>query len=679
MSSIRIDMNSGRLWSEHLAMEFADRPYQYRIEGTVDQSAFDEALAPGAMHWNDEQEEGEAVFPDSQIRVHHTIRWQAGAMVETLSLENHHSQPIALDHIQLGFVSTLESRKDWRLVAIPFRVQLNGSVQDYTGHQLMAGEGANPVNVDKSRDEPPVVADGLWSEAWAWCDGSQGLVVIKYNNRDIELSVAALTQVDQTGALRFGGVGRSLYGEPSNARILQPGQRFAFGETWYLPFQGGLEEAFYTYRDFLESRGHTVPASYHPPVNWNELYDVGWYHSNPEELQKFYTQDALLKEAKKARASGCDLLYLDPGWEVAEGTTKWDVARLGSVPDFIHALKDQFGLDFGYRTILRTYKEEWPSAYFVEHPREFTPVEPFWIPFFEPCLCHEEFWQEKLERILAIARHGVRFIMFDEMDWRGPCYATHHSHPTPSTPLMHSLAVYRLAAEVRRRCPGLLTEVHDPIWPWETAVYVPTYFRQGSEGIGSYDENWGFEYMWNCIEDLKTGRALSLYYYNLGCSIPLYLHISMATDNDPCLFFWWTASTVRHLGIGGKTHEAIMASEHAPQGYDGERRFQAYTRQMGSYQKLKAYFARGRFFGIAEHIHLHTLPERVGGVINVFNLTDDPQEICFTIPRTRLKADHDLGVVGADATWREDGVEFRLALDGLTPALVLVGDATEES
>lgn len=678
MSNINVEMEHGRLWSESLQMEFSDRPYQYRIAGVVGKTAFSEDVSNQAMTGNRERGEYRGTFPVSQIRVDHRIRWDGDTMVESLVLENPGAAPVALDHVQFGFVSDLASRKAWRLVAIPFRVQLDGSVHDYTGRQLIAGEGANAVNVDKSRDEPPVALDGLWSEAWAWGDGNRGLVIIKYNDQAFELSVAALTQVEGNPALRFGGAGLSLYGEPSTARTIQPGERIAFGQTFYLPFHGGLEEAFYTYRSFLEAKGHTVPANYNPPVNWNELYDVGWYHSDPEKLRTYYTREALLKEAEKARDCGCDLLYLDPGWEVAEGTTRWDTARLGPVPDFIRTLKEQFGLDLGYRTILRTYKEEWPASYRVVHPDDFTPKEPFWLPFFEPCLCHEEFWRQKLARMLTISRHGVRFMMFDEMDWRGPCYATNHGHATPTTPLMHTLAVYRLAAEVRRQCPGILTEVHDPIWPWEVSTYVPIYFRQGPEGVGCYDENWGFEYMWNCIEDLQTGRALSLYYYNLASSIPLYLHISMATDNDHCLFFWWTASTVRHLGIGGKDHPEVTESDKAPKGYDREQRFAAYARQMALYQKLKPFFARGAFFGIAENVHLHTLPDQAGGVINVFNLSDQGQEIRFSVPRERLNARHELIVSGAAATWTTEKVEFRVWLEGLAPAVVLVGDVVHQ-
>jgi len=109
------------------------------------------------------------------------------------------------------------------------------------------------------------------------------------------------------------------------------------------------------------------------------------------------------------------------------------------------------------------------------------------------------------------------------------------------------MAVYALTREVRRQCPELTVEAHDPVWPWVTCIYV----RLTSSRVrrqGAYDENWGFEYMWDCLNDLRSARALALYYYALGCNVPLYLHITMAADNDSAVLLV-DASTVRHLGI----------------------------------------------------------------------------------------------------------------------------------
>ncbi len=659
---------------------FADRGYQYALSGSIGEQHFTNDHLIN-IH-SDTCTNGTIVtgrFEACGLELTRRMRVVQGILEETISLHNPNAQPVELNNIALGFLTALSSRLDWRLVAIPFRVQLDGSVHDYTGQALIDGAFHNAVYSDKTRPEPPLTEDGiLRSEAWAWGAGDEGLVVIKYNNTDIELSVAAPIQQNGEWQLRFGGAGFALYGEPSAARILAPGAEHTFGVTAYIPYQGGITGAYQTYRDYIDARGHGFPADYNPPVNWNELYDVGWYHSDPDRLRQFYTREALLKEAEKARAVGCDLLYLDPGWEVIEGTTLWDEARLGPVDDFIRILKEQYGLDLAYRTILRTYRDYWPHHYMVKHPdSEVGPIEYYSVvgpDGWEPCLANREFWQEKLRRILAISRHGVRFMMFDEMDWRGPCHDPSHGHSVPGTPIEHVRAVYSLAREVRRQCPGLTAEVHDPIWPWAISVYVPTYFGQGFGEQGSYDENWGFEYMWDCLNDLRSGRALALYYYALGCNVPLYLHITMAADNDACVFFWWTASTVRHLGIGGKTSNKTIEPGSGLPPYDPETRFAAYQSAMQTYNRLKPFFVRGRFHGISEHVHLHTLPGVAGGVINVFNLTDAEQNITFRAPLSRLGTAQPLPVAGAQAAWDDEAVTLSLTVPAMSPALIEIGE-----
>jgi hypothetical protein len=178
--------------------------------------------------------------------------------------------------------------------------------------------------------------------------------------------------------------------------------------------------------------------------------------------------------------------------------------------------------------------------------------------------------------------------------------------------------------------------------------------------------------MWDCLNDLRSGRALALYYYALGCNVPLYLHITMAADNDPCVFFWWTASTVRHLGIGGKTSNKTIEPGGGLPPYDRERRFAAYQAQMRVYNRLKPFFVRGTFHGIAENVHLHTLPGQPGGVVNVFNLTDQEQSYEVTIPADKLGGT-ELPVTGAHSRWTSDSVTFWLTLPPMCPAIVRIG------
>ncbi len=98
---------------------------------------------------------------------------------------------------------------------------------------------------------------------------------------------------------------------------------------------------------------------------------------------------------------------------------------------------------------------------------------------------------------------------------------------------------------------------------------------------------------------------------------------------------------------------------------------------MKLYRRLKPYFVRGTFTGLAETLHLHTLPGRPGGVLNVFNLTDDVQRRDVTIPSEVLAAPAGAGleVEGASAEWRDGTVELEVTLPAMSPAIVLIGDA----
>ena len=92
----------------------------------------------------------------------------------------------------------------------------------------------------------------------------------------------------------------------------------------------------------------------------------------------------------------------------------------------------------------------------------------------------------------------------------------------------------------------------------------------------------------------------------------------------------------------------------------------------------KPYFTRGRFLGVAETIHLHTLPGTRGGVVNAFNLTDIQQDLRIRIPVTLLGG-RDLAVDGANATWHGEEIELRVRVDAMSPALVRIGDAATQA
>ena len=201
--------------------------------------------------------------------------------------------------------------------------------------------------------------------------------------------------------------------------------------------------------------------------------------------------------------------------------------------------------------------------------------------------------------------------MFDGTWWNGPCTEPAHGHPIPYRMEDHIRACVDLAQRVHARYPNVLIEMHDMLAGGSTERMTPVYYKYGLPG--SYDENWGFELMWDPMADLRSGRALTLYDYNLGCNVPVYLHIDLRKDNEHCVVLWWYASTCRHLGIGG-THvrpEVVRAQQNA----------------MRRYRELDRFYKRGEFFGISEEVHVHALASEQAMAVTLFNLSGQSRKI----------------------------------------------------
>ncbi|HWQ90530.1 MAG TPA: discoidin domain-containing protein [Clostridia bacterium] len=800
-----------------------------------------------------------AKWPDLELSHEFAVSPGKDGFVEKIRITNTGPAPLELKDFRFGLRRPAAHKGLMRAVAVPFRRQSDGRLRDWSLEELAAGKGSNSDwQNDGAVPRLPIVDSArgrLRSEGWILTDGQSGLLVAKYNQANIDFSMLEW-RADAASGLVFGGAGPCLYGEPESMRVLLPGPTVSLGDTYYLGVNGDWPAGYTRFRELLAELGHGLTKDYQPPVNWNELFDVGWYHSDSSALARHYTREALLKEARKAAEVGAHLLYLDPGWEVCEGTSLWAEDRLGTVSSLVEALRTDYGLGLGFRTIGRVYRDEFPPDWYLqpstnavayerpclnrpplpepvadknergcrnlallpearasassllsgyaihqvahlndgwygnsaswisaaepswvqvdlgavykidqvlvgsEHTPHFkdraatalrvllcstpagvpvtadqwravadyqgepilgtttftfpaqdarlvrietssaangnvrydeievyesaphpwqaqprrrdlpaaVPCEP--IAFWEVCTQNPAWQTEKLRRLERIAGQGMRFMMFDEFDWRGPCYSTVHGHPVPSTPEGHVRAVYSLIHRLKQQVPSLLVEAHDPVWPWGVR-YLPVYFDQTlnpSRRPGSYEENWGFEFMWKPIEDLLSGRALCLYYYNLGCDIPLYDHITAEYDNDACLGFWWYASTIRHLGIGGKKG---LDSAHV-----NEARWRAYRTAMQQYNRLRDWLVGGRFIGIDEWTHLHVLPGRPGGVLLVFNTADRDVEkiIRLTAADLQLKpGQRQPEISGAQARQVKDGLELTVTIPARSPLVVEIG------
>lgn len=559
-------------------------------------------------------------------------------MEEAISLHNPGPDTITLRDIALGMQRRITDEvghilpevKADRVVAIPFRHRPTDPPDwdndfDMAHFSIYAGREQR-ANDTWWTSDGYMPSSKRFSEGWAWTHGEHTLGIFKFNQEAMEFSVIA-TEVTEAGlALRFGG-SSTISGEPSALGRILPGETVALGLTRYQTVRGDYRQAMYAFRAFLDEKGCRFPAGFNPPVHWNELYDNAEWNlgtpgqaSTPRRTRALtYTKELILVEAAKAKEYHCEALYLDPGWDTDFGTFLWGEGWLGNRKEFVREVWEKYGLRVSLHTPLATWVslertagrgvDSWPREAF-RMDREGKVVEG------SICLGSRQYLDEAERRLLAHCADGVVFLMFDGNLWNGGCWNPDHGHPVPYTMEDHCRANVELARRIHARYPHVLIEMHDMIAAGTPQRYTPVYYKYGLPG--SYDENWGFELMWQPMEDILSGRARALYYYNLGCNVPLYLHIDLRDDNEHCLVLWWYASTCRHLGIGG-THPNPRVAE-------------AQKLAMKRYRQLERFYKRGDFYGISEEIHLHALPEEGAFVVNLFNLSDETRVISGSMP-----------------------------------------------
>jgi len=268
------------------------------------------------------------------------------------------------------------------------------------------------------------------------------------------------------------------------------------------------------------------------------------------------------------------------------------------------------------------------------------------------CLGSKQYLDEAEKRLLANCADGVVYLMYDGNWWNGGCNNPEHGHPVPYLMEDHIRANLDLAQRVHAKYRDVLIEMHDMLAGGTTHRITPVYYKYGLPG--SYDDNWGFELMWSPLSDIKERRCLALYYYNMGCNVPIYLHVNLSTDNEYCLVLWWYASTCRHLGIGG-THQ-------------DPKIVQAQQEGMKKYRAFDRFYKRGAFYGISEEIHLHALPEENAFVVNLFNLSDQTRTIEGSIPLAEMGIDPKLHYAGDSNIGKVDTATGVLSVSCQLPA-----------
>jgi hypothetical protein len=366
----------------------------------------------------------------------------------------------------------------------------------------------------------------------------------------------------------------------------------------------------------------------------------------------------LFEEARRAQAAGAQTFYFDPGWDLFEGSSVWDTGRLGPIEEFIRRLRDEYGLALALHLMIHTKSSGEDPAIYRRRPDGEIDL---WIdatPYAGGFVCPASpVWQrQKTERLLLLARAGVSFFMFDFVNYR-PCWSSEHGHHVPLTREEHAEGIMTVVRAVKSQFPGLTIEAHDRI-----GGGLPLYYQHGSPG--AHDELWGFEYMWDPYTDLLSGRALSLYEYNLAYDIPLYLHINSAHDSPAMLAFWWYASCCRHLGLGGLA--------------EGDEQWPRLTEAMRRYRALQPWFARGRFVGLDPVTHLHVLDGdgdegHSSAVLTAFNLTATSVRRTVSITSAQLPLGTAPEVAGAPAALADGVLTIDLELPPLSPLVIEIG------
>jgi len=555
-------------------------------------------------------------------------------MEERISIRNGTDEVVELADIQFGFTRAVSDRlgrffgglKNDRFVAIPFRhrpsdagdfdVDLTlADLKKYRGRERRVSGGYRRFGF--------YPADQWSSEGWAWQRGSHSFGFFKFNQEAIEFSTLALQPSEEGLHLRFGGAGM-VDGEPSCLQKIGPREKIDLGVSRYVSVGGGYTNAYYAFRKFLDEKGCRFPSDYNPPVQWNELYNNReWHVAGPRNSgtkrhltrKLLYTREAMEKEAEKARAYGCEALYLDPGWDTVFGSFIWGKDWLGPQREFVQMLQKKYGLQLALHCPLGSWVSRCRSGGWIAHtawPKDsYRKDRNGKVMQGMICLGSKQYLDEAAKRLIALCDKGAVFIMFDGNDYIDGCWNKDHGHPIPYTKEAHCRANLQLARRVHAKYPKVLIEMHDMMLAGKRPRYLPVYYKYGLPG--SYDENWGFEFMWNSMADIRNGYARSLYYYNLGCNVPLYLHVDLRDDNQHCLMLWWYASTCRHLGIGG-THNNLLVA-------------QAQRAAMKKYRRLERFYKRGDFYGMNEQVHVHVLPKENALVVNIFNLSDEARTV----------------------------------------------------
>lgn len=555
---------------------------------------------------------------------------------EAISVSNISDENLALEDLSFGPTwlvcgdngSILTEFLNDRWMAVPFG-KLAGRPRyqkaDFPVRDILAQRGTVPKICNAESPCGRQLANGWFSEGWICRKDLDSLLIFHFNQESMSMGRLEPEVTSDGVRLCFGGYSMWL-GGPPQLKDFKSGASINLGIVRYESGSGCFSEACLAYRKFLSEHGCGLPKDFDPPVQWDEIFDTDEWHglSSPDvnkkrsasSRRKTFSREIMLTEAAKAAAYSCDALYFDPGWDSSFGSLRWGAEWLGDLDEFLNVLSSDYGLGLSLHVCLPTWlctrsAVENRGVDFAEWPPESFRVGTDGH-ILENAICpgSKQYIEEAVLRLKELAAKGVRFFMFDGNWYPGTCCNPAHGHAIPYTFEDHIAANLELVRALHKECPDVLIELH-PALSWANYLFSPLYYKYGLPE--SHNLQWGYELMWHPLDYLKRGESLVLYYHILASDIPLYLQIDLRDDNEHCSALWWSASTVRQLGIGGTHADPVIA----------ERQRNA----MRNYKRLERFYKRGIFYSNSPEVHVHVLPEENSLVVNIFNLSNDEKII----------------------------------------------------
>ncbi len=361
-----------------LGLRVAEGPYLYRAQQANGREQ-EQGLSEARILTRENQLTIRGRLAGLELEQTFTLPKDRPILEERITLGNGTGAMIHLAKFEAGFSRRVADQSGRvlpelasdRMVAVPLRHRADSArVLDFSLAELIAEPGQEYRPAESWKRKKVVSADHRVAEGWAWTHRGASLGVFSFNQEMMRYSVVATEKGPAGITLRFGGAAM-VSGEPAALTRIAPGQTVDLGVTRYQSVRGGYVPAAYAFRAFLDENGCRFPASYDPPVHWEQLYDMegAW----DDRLHR-YTRAVVEKEAVKGRAYHCEALYLDPGWDTSFGSFIWGQDWLGPQAAFADHIRTTYGLKLALHCPMPPWAsspgmsmgpfkpEDWPDA-----------------------------------------------------------------------------------------------------------------------------------------------------------------------------------------------------------------------------------------------------------------------------------------------------------------------------